>query len=78
MPDDILAFAMMGVGELMIGMILGFAMTLVFSSIQMAGQLMDMQSGFGMMNVFNPALETQFPIFGFFLFILIFFFSCFC
>ena len=30
---------------------------------------MDLQTGFGMMNVFNPAMETQFPIFGFFLFI---------
>jgi flagellar biosynthetic protein FliR len=29
-----------------------------------------MQTGFGMMNVFNPAMETQFPIFGFFFFIL--------
>jgi flagellar biosynthetic protein FliR len=45
-------------------------MTLVFGAIQVGGQMMDMQTGFGMMNVFNPALETQFPIFGFFLFII--------
>jgi len=35
-----------------------------------AGQIVDMLSGFALMNVFNPALETQVPIFGFFLFVL--------
>ncbi|HOT49595.1 MAG TPA: flagellar biosynthetic protein FliR [Candidatus Hydrogenedentes bacterium] len=68
-PDDPLAFALVGAGEFLIGLLMGFVMTIVFGSIQVAGQIMDMQTGFGMMNVFNPALETQFPIFGFFLFI---------
>lgn len=69
-PDGPLAFALLGAGEFLIGLILGFIMTLVFAAIQLAGQIIDLQTGFGMMNVFNPALETQFPIFGFFLFIL--------
>lgn len=70
LPSDAVSFALMGAGELVIGLMMGFVMTMVFAAIQVAGQLMDMQSGFAMMNVFNPALETQFPIFGFFLFIL--------
>lgn len=70
LPDTPFAFALMAAGELMIGLILGFVMTLVFASIQLAGQIIDLQTGFGMMNVFNPALETQFPVFGFFMFIL--------
>ena len=45
-------------------------MTIIFASLQIAGQIIDMQAGFGLVNVFNPALETQFPIYGFFLFIL--------
>ena len=65
-----LAFAIAGAGELLIGMVMGLVMTMVFGAIQIGGQVMDMQSGFGLMNVFNPALETQFPIFGFFYFIL--------
>lgn len=69
-PDAALAFAWWAVGEFMIGLIIGFVMSLVFAAIQTGGQIMDLQSGFGMMNVFNPALETQFPIFGFFLYIL--------
>src|SRR5208283_2123199 len=68
--DDAVAFALMAGGELAIGMMIGFVMTIVFGAIQVAGQILDMQSGFGMMNVFNPALETQFPIFGFLLFII--------
>ncbi len=70
LPNAPLAFALLGAGEFLIGVILGFIMTLIFAAIQLAGQVIDLQTGFGMMNVFNPALETQFPIFGFFLFIL--------
>lgn len=69
LPDSPIAFAMLAIGEIMVGLILGFIMTLVFASIQIAGQIIDLQTGFGMMNVFNPALETQFPVFGFFMFI---------
>ncbi len=70
LPSDPLALALMATGEVLIGLAIGLVMTLVFAAIQVAGQIMDMQSGFGMMNVFNPALETQFPIFGFFYFIM--------
>lgn len=69
LPDQGMAFAIMALGEFLIGLILGFVMLLVFAAVQVGGQIMDLQTGFGMMNVFNPALETQFPVFGFFLFI---------
>jgi flagellar biosynthetic protein FliR len=65
-----LEFGMMAIGDLLIGMLLGLVMTLMFAAIQIGGQVMDMQAGFGLMNVFNPAFETQFPIYGFFFFIL--------
>jgi flagellar biosynthesis protein FliR len=70
LPGEPIAFAMIALGELAIGLMIGFVMSLIFAAVQVAGQIMDMQTGFGMMNVFNPALETQFPIFGFFYFIL--------
>ncbi len=68
--EEALAFSLIAAVEFLIGLIMGFVMSLVFAAIQVGGQIMDMQTGFGMMNVFNPALETQFPIFGFFLFII--------
>jgi flagellar biosynthesis protein FliR len=69
-PSEALALAVMGVGELAIGLLMGFVMTLVFAAVQVGGQIMDLQTGFGMMNVFNPAFESQFPIYGFFYFII--------
>lgn len=70
LPSEPLEFALIAVGEAAIGLLIGFVMTLVFAAIQIGGQVADMQSGFALMNVFNPALETQFPIFGFFFFII--------
>lgn len=69
-PEDMTGFVLTAAGEVLIGLAMGLVMQFLFAAIQLAGQVMDMQSGFGLMNVFNPALETQFPIFGFFYFIL--------
>jgi len=70
LPDEPISFALLAIGELIIGLLVGFVVGLIFAAVQVGGQIMDLQTGFGMMNVFNPALESQFPIFGFFLFIL--------
>jgi len=70
LPDAVLGYAGLAIGEFFIGVMVGFVVGLVFAAVQVGGQIMDLQTGFGMMNVFNPAMETQFPIFGFFLFIL--------
>ncbi len=70
LPGEPISFAVLAIGEFIIGLLVGFVVGLIFAAVQVGGQIMDLQTGFGMMNVFNPALETQFPIFGFFLFIL--------
>lgn len=70
LPDAPLAFAAVAAGDFLLGVLIGTVLTMVFAGIQVGGQIIDMQTGFGMMNIFNPALETQVPIFGFFLFIL--------
>lgn len=70
LPEENLAFSFLAIGEFLIGLMIGFVVGMVFAAVQVGGQVMDMQTGFGMMNVFNPALETQSSIFGFFLFIL--------
>ncbi|NMB23903.1 MAG: flagellar type III secretion system protein FliR [Firmicutes bacterium] len=56
--------------ELLIGVGLGFAVTLVFSSIYLAGQLIDVPMGFGMVNVVDPQSGLQVPIFAQFQYIL--------
>jgi len=48
--------------ELLVGLMLGFISYLLFSSIYIAGQLIDMRIGFGMVNVFDPISNIQIPI----------------
>lgn len=69
LPEEALPFAFMASKELLVGLLMGFVMSLVFAAIQVAGEIMDMLTGFSVMNVFNPAMETQVPVFGFFYYI---------
>lgn len=50
--------------ELSVGLIIGFISYLFFISLFIAGQIIDTQIGFGMVNVFDPAHNTQVPITG--------------
>jgi flagellar biosynthesis protein FliR len=43
---------------------------LVFSALHIAGQIIDMQIGFGMVNVLDPTMNTQVPITGNFIYIM--------
>jgi len=69
-PAEPIPFALLAAGELAVGLTLGFILTIVFAAIQVGGEVLDMLTGFAVVNVFNPALETQVPIFGFFYYIL--------
>jgi len=70
LPDDPLRLGLVGAGEVLVGLICGFIMFLVFIGVQVAGQIVDMQMGFGVANVIHPGLETQVPLIGFFQFLL--------
>ena len=50
------------VGEVLIGVIIGFTARLIFSAVQLAGQLVGFQMGFGIVNVIDPQTSTQFSI----------------
>lgn len=63
-PDHFLPYVFLAAGELIVGLILGFVSSLVFSSIQMAGQLLDMQIGFGIINIIDPLSGQQAPLVG--------------
>ncbi len=69
LPDDLAGYAALVAGEVAIGLVIGFAVFLVFIGVQMAGQMLDFQMGFGIMNIINPAMETQAPLVGFFQFV---------
>ena len=56
--------------ELAVGIVLGFFITLIFVALQVAGQFMDYQTGFGMVNIIDPESRVQVPLMGQFLYIL--------
>ncbi|WZL74858.1 flagellar biosynthetic protein FliR [Clostridiaceae bacterium 35-E11] len=50
--------------EFVTGMIMGFICYLFFSSVHVAGYLIDMQIGFSMASVIDPQDDTQVPLMG--------------
>ncbi|MGN1135069.1 MAG: flagellar biosynthetic protein FliR [Oscillospiraceae bacterium] len=50
-----------------IGVVLGFITDMFFYSVQMSGEIMDMQAGLGMAKVFDPGTNMQMSIMGSFI-----------
>lgn len=67
---NILSFAVIAAKEFFVGIIIGYVSFLVFSALYVAGQIIDIQIGFGMVNVLDPTMNTQVPITGNFIYIL--------
>lgn len=61
---NFLEFALLCIKELMFGLVLGYITTLFFTIVQTSGQVMDMQMGFGMVNVFDVQSNISIPITG--------------
>lgn len=57
-------YLMMILREVFIGLTLGFITNMFFNTVQVAGEIMDMQSGLGMAKVFDPETNTQTSIIG--------------
>lgn len=57
-------FIIVLMGEFFIGVLIGFVAHLVFDAIQLAGQSIDMQMGFGIVNVMDPQTGRQVPMIG--------------
>lgn len=63
-PDHPLLVAGDVLRELSIGLVIGFLVLLIFSSIQLAGQVIDIKMGFLIVNVFDPVSDVQGPVTG--------------
>jgi flagellar biosynthesis protein FliR len=66
-PDDGAAFALLLVGEAMIGLMMGFFLSIVYSAFTTAGQFFSLQIGFGASETYDPLSEVELPIMGQFL-----------
>jgi flagellar biosynthetic protein FliR len=63
-PDDLWSFAIAVAGELLVGLCIGFVAALMMTSVQLAGNLVDFEMGFGMAGVVDPLSSAQTTIMG--------------
>ncbi len=63
-PDRFGDYFLLVIGEALVGVILGFLLTLIFSAFQMAGQYFSLQMGFGASEVFDPLAQVEIPLMG--------------
>jgi flagellar biosynthesis protein FliR len=68
--NNIYDFAFLVLKEFLVGITIGYVSFLVFSSIYLAGQLIDMQTGFSMVSVLDPMSNIQVPVTSNFYFII--------
>ena len=77
-PTEFLPYILCLAMEFIIGASLGLILAIFFAIIQVAGQLLDTQVGFGIVNVVDPQTGIQLPVLGNFvqmLFTIVFFVS---
>lgn len=62
--DSFISLIIYSITEFLIGILIGFIAFVYFTSIYLAGTIIDTQIGFGMVNVFDPQTNSQIPVMG--------------
>lgn len=62
--ENDLTMVVLIIKEFAVGLIIGFIAYALFASLYVAGQVIDTQIGFGMVNVLDPQHKVQLPIMG--------------
>jgi len=70
LPLEIIPLAWLGINELLVGIVMGVSLVFIFAAIQYAGQIIDFQMGFAIVNLIDPTQDIQIPIMGFFHFLI--------
>ncbi len=60
--SEIVAIGLAMVGEVLIGVTIGFAVRVIFAGIQFAGNMVGLQMGLAIANVFDPVSSSQISI----------------
>lgn len=61
-PNGMGEFALIIFSEALIGILMGFLLTIIFSGFQMAGEYFSVQMGFGYTEVLDPVSQTSVPV----------------
>lgn len=64
LPNTVLAYALLLVGEALVGVITSFYLTVIYAAFQVAGEFFSLQMGFGASSVFDPLAQVEIPIMG--------------
>jgi flagellar biosynthesis protein FliR len=64
LPSSGLSFGLAVAREILIGSSIGLGATLILTGIQLAGQIVDIQMGLGMVNIIDPTTSTQISVMG--------------
>lgn len=59
LPEGVWGYGLAVISETALGLLLGTAVTIVLNSIRMAGQMIDLQIGYSMASIIDPASGTQ-------------------
>ncbi|MDR0503713.1 MAG: flagellar biosynthetic protein FliR [Treponema sp.] len=59
-----LRFALLIIGEAIIGIIIGFYIVIIFAAFSTAGQFFSLQMGFGASETFDPVAQIENPLMG--------------
>ena len=62
MATNITLYALYIIKELIVGLVIGYATYVIMSAIYLAGQMIDMQVGFGSVNVLDATSNIQVPL----------------
>jgi flagellar biosynthetic protein FliR len=69
-PEDLPSYILLVAGEVVVGLTIGFVSNMLFYAIMLAGQGIDMQMGFSIVNVVDPMFGNALPMMGNFKYIL--------
>ncbi|MBI5183078.1 MAG: flagellar type III secretion system protein FliR [Nitrospinae bacterium] len=61
-PEGIFPMAILMIGEIFIGITIGFITMLIFAGIQLAGNVVGFQMGFDIVNIIDPSTTSQISI----------------
>lgn len=70
LPDTVLLCIATVIREFVTGLIIGYVCSLVFFAVEAAGHLLDLQVGFGIVNIIDPQFGQQVPLIGNFFYLM--------
>src|SRR5688572_13299735 len=63
-PGNVVQLSLAMAAEVLTGALMGFALQCAFAAFAMAGQVLDVQMGFGMGSIFDPVTRSNTPVLG--------------